>query len=166
MDPGVIVATAGTLVGVGLGSWLSGRSQREAARESQREADVERREAAYVEFMAAYRVFRRFVIAGTTSVTLSLQDGVKPYPVIEGSEAYWERVEAARARLDLLAGDTPLSKAGRDLADAFYDVARARAEHPAGAVPRPIVRAVRAAEREFARIAREDLAGRRMPGSR
>jgi hypothetical protein len=84
-DLGSIAGVVGALGGVALGAWLSSRSQLRLQREARRQAVLTTKEAAYVEFLATMRRFRRFVL--TAKVNVSVVDEAQsprgPVPVID-----------------------------------------------------------------------------------
>lgn len=159
-DLGSIAAVVGALVGVAMGAWLSSRSQRRLQREARRQAVLATKEAAYVEFLATMRRFRRFVL--TAKVNVSVVDEARsprgPIPIIDGSDAHWDAVESAISRLWIVADvDGTVGRAAAQVMDAFYVVARERAASGPGAVAASVIDVSRTAEREFARIAHRDL---------
>jgi hypothetical protein len=159
MDTAVIVGTVGTLVGVALGSWITAASQRGLAREANRRDATRARESSYVEYLAAFRNFRRFVQAEATTVRIveRPEDPGRRTPVIADSIRHWEAVENAKARMYIVAAGKPVLASMKKVEDAFYDIAEARAEYGVGAIPDSIVTSARAAETAFSRAAHDDL---------
>jgi phage-related protein len=160
MDWGVTTGLLGGLGGVALGAWLSDRSQRRLLRESHRIDVEQRREEAYVAFLAAYRQFRRFLQTEPVGIRLIPVSGQPDVPVVENSTQQWEVAEGAYARVQILASGTPVDMAARAVGQSILEIARARAVHPPGAVPSEIVDAARNAEFAFAAAAQEDIATR------
>jgi hypothetical protein len=157
MDLDVVLGMAGTLIGVGLGGMLGARSQRRLLQDSHALTQRAARESIYVEYLSAYRQFRRFVMTEPVHIQLVPRAGHPDVPVIPGSHPYWEAVEAARARLDIVAGHKPIWAVGERLADCLSDIARAQATHPPGQIPDTTIAKALDAEREFAQAARTDL---------
>lgn len=158
LDPSTFIGTAGALVGVGLGGWLTGRSQRAVLKESHHQMAIAARESAYSDFLAAHRQFRRFLQTEPVEVRLVPRtSGRSSVPVIAQAATYWEAVENATARLAIIVGDRIPDEAWRGVVDAFYDIARARASCQPGGVPDEIISSARAAELRFAQAAREEL---------
>jgi hypothetical protein len=158
-----LVGTLGTLAGVVLGFWLNSRAaQRQSYTQARREVR-QAREAVYVEFLAAHRQFRRFILTSPAGVHLvDVAEGGPPTPVIDGAESQWEVLETAAARLQIVASGATAEarEAAAKVRRAMYDLARARAEAVGpGAVRREPIRAARRAEDDFARAAQADLEG-------
>src|SRR6266536_3317439 len=95
IDASVVIGSASALGGVVLGSWLSGRIQRQTLDESRRQEARQARQQAYVDFLAAHRQFRRFLYTEPVSVHLVPHaDGCgTTTPVVEGAAKHWEAVE-------------------------------------------------------------------------
>ncbi len=157
LDASVIVGTAGAHGGVALGSWITALSQRRLAREAHRRTLVQARELAYVEYLAAFRRFRRFLLAEPVKVQIVERAGGRKTPVIEKSSKNWETVEVATARIKIVAAGRPVLKFAGDMRIAFYAIAEARATFEAGAVPDELVRAANDADAAFAQAAHDDL---------
>jgi len=156
-----LAGTIGTLAGVLLGFLLNSRAaQRQSNIQARREVQLAR-EVAYVEFLAAHRQFRRFILTSPGGVRLvEVAEGGPPTPVIDSAESQWQALETAAARLQIIAvGAAPgVLEAAAKLRAAMYDLARARAKVTApGAVGREPIRAARGAEDDFARAAKSDL---------
>lgn len=157
-DWSVVAGTVGALVGVVLGGWLTARSQRTLLKESHRQSGLQARESAYSEFLVAYRSFRRFLMTESAEVRLvERPGGKKAAPLIDGAGNYWEAVDSARARLELLAGDRIPSDALWDVHRSFMAIARFRATCGPGEVPDELIHAAAVAETQFIQAARDDL---------
>jgi len=157
-DLSAIAGTLGALVGVVLGGWLTARSQRTLLKESQRQSGLQARESAYADFLVAYRRFRRFLMTERAEVRLvERPEGEKAAPLIDGAGNYWEAVDTARARLELLAGDRIPSDTWWKVHRSFMAIARVRATCGPGEVPDELVNAAHTAETQFIQAAREDL---------
>jgi hypothetical protein len=157
-DFSAIAGTLGALVGVILGGWLTARSQRTMLKESQRQSGVQARESAYSEYVVAYRRFRRFLMTEPTHVQLVKRpQGEKAAPLIDGAVSYWEAVDGARAKLELLAGDRIPSDIWWNVHRCFMAIARVRATCGPGEVPDELVHAANTSETAFIRAAREEL---------
>jgi hypothetical protein len=157
-DLSAIAGTAGALVGVVLGGWLTARSQRTLLKESQRQSGIQARESAYSDFLVAYRRFRRFLMTEPAEVRLvERPEGRKAAPLIDGAGNHWEAVDSARARLELLAGDRIPGDTWRKVTRSVMDIARARATCGPGEVPDELIHAAATAEAQFIQAAREDL---------
>jgi len=141
---------------------LTGRTQQRMKMHDQRAERQRGRETVYVEFLAAHRQFRRFLMTENVSVTLVVSaEYPEPVPVIDGAGRYWESAEMAYARVQLVAGGTAVDKAARAVrACSVYGIARARAHHGPGSVPRDVVRSARDAEDAFVEAAQMDLTSR------
>jgi len=161
MDLGAVLAVIGSLAGVALGSLLVTRSQIVQQQRVRSQAIADAKQSAYVDFLATVRRLRRFILTEDVEVRLVEGSGraLGPIPVIERSTAYWDAVETALSRVWLLGDPEGLvMEAARKLLTAFTAVATARATHGPGAVPQDVIDGVRAAERNFVQVAREDLA--------
>ena len=156
MSYSLLIGVLGTLGGVGLGAWLTGRQQRELLRENHRHLVVQERAAAYIEFLASYRQFRRFI---QTESTVGVKGGLSAssVPVIEGADSYWNMAEQARVQMELLTIDSRIREAGYKVMNAFQSVALARTQYAADDIPSEIIDAARGAEHEFLHLAREDI---------
>ncbi len=159
IDASVVIGSASALGGVVLGSWLSGRIQRQTLDKSRRQEARQAREQAYVDFLAAHRQFRRFLYTEPVSVHLVPHaDGCgTTTPVVEGAAKHWEAVETANARVQIVAGSSAVDAAALAVIRGLYDVARARVNCEPGALPWDVVRSAREAENDFARAAQQDL---------
>ena len=158
-DLSAILGAVCALAGVALGGWLTARSQRTMLQASHREANVRARESAYSEFIVAYRKFRRFLMTEPGEVRLvERAGGKKAAPLINGARDYWEAVEHARAKLELLAGDRIPQDMRRNVHQCFMAIARVRASCGPGEIPDSLVEAAQAAESAFLQAARKDLA--------
>jgi hypothetical protein len=118
------------------------------------------KEAAFVEFLATMRRFRRFLLTAEVRVTVvhGAESPRGPIPIIENSDAHWDSVETALSRLRILEDvDGSVGQAAQRVIDAFYIVARERAANRPGAVSASVIEVSIAAEREFVRAARSDL---------
>jgi hypothetical protein len=155
-----LVGTLGTLVGVILGFMLNSRAaQRQIDAQARRELR-QAREAAYVDLLAAHRLFRRFILTSPDGVQLvDVAEGGPQTPVIEGSESQWEALETAAARLQIIASDATaeVRDAAAKMRSTMYDLARARGTAAPGAVRREPIRTARKAEDDFAQAAQADL---------
>jgi hypothetical protein len=158
IDPGVAIGAVAALGGVGLGSWLSGRFQRDLLRQAHRREDRRTREDAYVAVLVAFRKFRVFVTTEATSVRLGAPSPGGPVPLIDGGKDYLDAVQEAVARLQVLEGDsTPVVLAASRLQRAFLELAQARADHEPGDMSEPRMHAIRTAEADYARTAHHEL---------
>jgi hypothetical protein len=131
---------------VGLGSWLSGRSQANLQRQAQLRSDADAKREAYVEFLAALRRFRRFLLTAPVKVSLreTADSSGSPVAIVEGADAHWDTVEHAISRLWIVTGyETATGKAADKVIDAFYEVARQRAAHGPEGVPAEVIEASR-----------------------
>lgn len=161
IDVGLLVSVAGTLGGVTLGSLLTGRSQRALLRENRHQESVRSREQAYVEFLAAYRSFRSFLMTEPVKVQVVHRPDGGEIPVIEGSAKLWESVANARARVHVLSGvDSPVYMAAERVKVALDLVAKARERYGPGEIPTDTLDVLRQAELDFAMAARLDITGR------
>jgi hypothetical protein len=134
------------------------RSQRTLLKESERQSGIQARESAYSDFLVAYRRFRRFLMTEPAEVRLvERPEGEKAAPLIDGAGNYWEAVDTARARLELLAGDRIPSDTWWKVHRSFMAIARVRATCGPGEVPDELVHAAHTAETQFIQAAREDL---------
>ena len=158
VDISVAIGVTGTLLGVVLGSVLGAWSQRRLLKETHARSDRADRLAAYVEFLTAFRQFRKYILTEDVKIQLKARTGQMTVPVIPGSHSYDEAIEAARSRLEILAGDRPVWTAGKEVASSLNAIAQARAHFPVGEVPDDIVLSARDIERKFAKLASEDLA--------
>ena len=123
-DLSAMAGTAGVLVGVVLGGWLTARSQRTPLKESQRQSGIQARESAYSDFLVAYRRFRRFLMTEPAEVRLvERPEGRKAAPLIDGAGNHWDAVDSARARLELLAGDRIPGDTWRKVTRSVMDIA-------------------------------------------
>jgi hypothetical protein len=157
-DLSALVGAAGALVGVGLGAWLTARAQRSLLREYHRQAHIDAQKLAYSEFLSTHRQFRRYIMTEPVKVRLiERAPGVPPTPVIDNVARYWESIENATAKMEIVGADGIPYDVWHAVRASFYDIARARANYELGEVPEEIVEAARAAEREFVRAVREDL---------
>ena len=160
MDPSAVVGVAGALAGVALGGWLSWRQQLTVQRLTRQQSERDAKRVAYVEFLATVRRFRRFILTSSVEVTLRDQvaNPVVPVAIVLGADDYWDALEHATSQLWIVSGHaSTVGEAARQLTDAFYEVARARATHEPQRVPPEVVEASRQAERRFADAARADL---------
>jgi hypothetical protein len=156
---GSIVTVAGALAGVGLGAWLTSRSQRgEWLRQAHRE-DLHELRNAYVELLSAYRQFRRYLLAEAPSVALVPVDGdsSRPTPVIAGAFDRWQALEVAEVKLLMLGPSEAARAAAADTRTALYALARARAGLDPGAVQREPIERMRDCERALAEAAGRHL---------
>jgi hypothetical protein len=166
-DLSVLIGTIGALAGVGLGSWLAARSQRDLLRDSHLLASISSREASYGEFLAVSRQFRRFLMTQPTKVRIiERANDQRSTPVIDGSKDYWEALDAAFSKLAILAGDRAPHRAASEVLDSIYEIASARAIYTEGEVPDEIIMLGRTAENRFAKAARDDLIESRTPAPR
>lgn len=157
-DIGVLVGTVGALAGVGLGSWLTARSQQALLRDNHRLANVAARESAYEEFLATARQFRRFLMTQPMQVRVIERTDSRPgTPVIDEPGDHWAALDAAQAKLAILAGDSEPHHVSSEVLHGIYEIARARTIYAEGEIPDEIISIGRAAEKKFARAAREDL---------
>ena len=153
-----IAGTIGALGGVILGVWLTARSQRNLLKESQRLSAVQARETAYTEYLVAYRRFRRFLMTEPIEVNLvGRPGGEKAAPLIDGAGGYWDSIDSARARLEILAGDRIPRDTWRKVHRAFMAIARVRASCGPGEIPDEMIDSAAAAEAEFIQTARDEL---------
>jgi hypothetical protein len=159
------LGTAGALLGVLLGGWLAGRSATSLQRLRGQEASAERLEAACVEFLSAYRQFRRFLQTQPLTVELVGEKvHARGIPVINGAAKYWEAVESATAHIQILSASAVLARAIDQVRRSFYDLARARTTAGPGDVPDETVQAAKRAELQFAQAVQEELNHLRRPG--
>jgi hypothetical protein len=157
-DLTVLIGTVGALAGVGLGSWSTARYQRALFRDTHRLANVTARESAYQDFLTTARQFRRFMMTQPMTVRLIERPGGRPStPVIDDPGTHWEDLDAAQAKLAILAGDREINSVASEVTDAIYSLIRARASYTQGEIPDEIIALGRDAEKKFARTAREDL---------
>jgi hypothetical protein len=158
IDPGVAIGAVAALGGVGLGSWLTARLQRELLRQTHRREDRRAREEAYVAVLSAFRTFRVFITAEAPTVRLGPPARGGPVPLIEGGQVYLDSVQAAVARLQVLEGhDTPVIQAALRLERAFLELAQGRADRAPGDMTDAEMLAIRTAENDYARIAHDQL---------
>lgn len=163
MDITALVGVLGTIIGVGLGSLLSIRSQAHMQQQARLHALIDAKRAAYVEYLSTLRQFRRFILHLDPNQITVVEGSGSPrgsIPIIEGSDSHWDAVERARSRLWIVAGfDSPVREASDRVMDALYVIAREQAAHPAGALPAVVIDVSRNAEQDFARVAYRDLTG-------
>jgi hypothetical protein len=156
-----IAAGLFALSGVGLGSWLTGRSQRILLIESHRRDAQRAREDACVYFLVAFRQFRSFLMTEPAVVRVVKADGQPDHlgtPVVEGATRYWEAMREATARLEILMGPrSPVRAESRHVFAAISAVARARASCGPGEVPESIIQSAQHAEEVFADVVRQEL---------
>ena len=160
MDPTAVLGVVGTLFGVGLGSWLSAKTQRQQQDRLLREAVLEAKREAYIEYLATMRRFRRFILhRRPDQVRLADSGGPRGLiPFIEGDESYWDAVEDARSRLWIMAGyNSEVRTASDKIMDALYAVAREKGQASDGPVPVTVIDESRMAERDFVDAVRRDL---------
>jgi hypothetical protein len=119
-----LLATIGTavlaLLGVLLGAMLSDRSQRRSLAHADRMSEKRAREDAYIEYLSAYRRFRRFVQQESVNVQVrEFRDGSLGVPVIIGGRDYWTKVEDALTRLEVLRPSDEVREAAEAIRNAF-----------------------------------------------
>jgi len=155
-----VVGTAGTLIGVALGSLLSNRAQRLAGdRQASDQARSERR-TVYANFLIACREW--WAVSMATVVQLVQGSAVSRQVHADGG-AVAARVLALRSELLLVADSAAtIAKAGV-LVRAIARLAEARAEYPAGSIPEDLIVACRIAEADFVAIARDELGAGTLP---
>lgn len=152
-----LIGVLGTLSGLVLGSILSTRSQRLQQVALEKSAQRQRRESAFADLLACYRQFRKMVMTTPVCITVTDKpDGTK-VPLVADAAEYWERVESARARMEILVDDPDVAEARSALARRFNEYLRARAEHPVGTAPTTVLDALRQAEDQFIAAARRNL---------
>lgn len=159
MDAAFVASVVGALAGVALGAWLSDRSQRALLRQSQHETAIRVREDAFVDCLATHRQFRRFILSSEATVTL-LPYPASPsgfFPLVDGGNRHWDAVEASLARIQVLAGGSPVETAARRLRTNLYEIAQAKADAADGVVAEPVVRDANRVEDDFASVARDHL---------
>ena len=149
------------LSGVGLGSWLSTRSQRTLLIENHRRETQRAREDACVRFLVAFRQFRSFLMTEPAVVRVVKAEGQtddQGTPVVEGATRYWEAMREATARLEILMGPrSPVRVESRNVFVAISHVARARASCGPGEISGSIIKLAQEAEEAFADVVRQEL---------
>jgi hypothetical protein len=158
MDVGVvvgIVGTLGTLGGVALGGRLADRSQRRLFLEAQATERHKIRRSACIDYLAAHRRFRRFLLTEAITVDLvAVEDRPEqPTALAYGVGLQWDAYERAAATIDILVDDNDLYAAMSQMRRTLWTIMRARATYAAGAVPVSIVDPARAAEDGFMALA-------------
>jgi hypothetical protein len=83
--------------------------------------------------------------------------GEKAAPLIDGAGDYWNSIDSAIARLEILAGDRIPRDKWRKVHRTFMDIARMRAACGPGEIPDELIDAAAAAEAEFIKTARDEL---------
>jgi hypothetical protein len=159
MDAASVLAALAALGGVGLGAWLSSRQQQAMLRAADDRATRQARERAYINFLAAYRQFRRFLLANPGNVTLLPGPEGQQVAKIADSAEYWRAVDEAFANIELLAGPGAIRQEAKSVGKALWKLAESCAQHPPGQIPNEDVDRCREAERRFAEAARRELTG-------
>ena len=142
-----------------VGGWLAARSQFSLQREVALDQSRQARRLAYVEFLTAFRQFRRFLQTEDVRVRLipDVDRPGKTVPVVEGARQQWETFERARSGLLIATTGQVVHEAAEALLHQLFDLMRARATYPAGGIPHAIIREARDAEDRFAGAAHADL---------
>ena len=157
-----LIGALGALAGTYLGAWATGRSQRYSLDMTFVRERLRQREAAYVDFLAAIRQFRRFLLTSGNQVRLLFWvPGSAPgIPSIEGDDKHWEALETAVARLRISIDDRTVQDAADKSVYHLYELARAMAKQGPDTIPEEALAAARDADREFEDAARAHLASR------
>jgi len=157
-----LVAAAGALAGVFLGSTLAGRAQRQMLLITYRRESLRALEEAYADYLAAYMSFRLYVQSQPINVSIATrpEDPGRITPVVEGSGDYWQKIQIATSHMNILGAGSDVRSASQAVRDAFWDVLENRADRGPGEVPDALVRAAMEAETRFAEAARTDLDAR------
>ena len=162
MDTSLVIAQIGTLVGVGLGVWLTARYQRDLTRRSKLEELRREQRLKCAQILAAHRQFRRYIqISDSVIVTeVPVSDRPdRPTFLARGAERQWEVYEQALADFDVLIEDEGVRNAHAVMRQSLLKVIRARAIHAPGAVPDSVVEPAADAERSFAAQVRHAFPG-------
>lgn len=159
---GALIGALGALAGTYLGAWATGRSQRYSLDMTFVRERLRQREAAYVDFLAAMRQFRRFLLTSGEPVRLLFWvPGSSPgIPAVEGDDKRWEALETAVARLRISIDDRTVQDAEDNSVYHLYELARAMAKQGRDTIPEEALAAARKADREFEGAARAHLASR------
>jgi hypothetical protein len=157
-----LIGVLGALAGTYLGAWVTGRSQRNSLDMAFVRERLRQREAAYVDFLAAIRQFRRFLLTSGNQIQLLfwLPGSAPGIPRIEGDDKYWEALETAVARLRISIDDRTVQDAADNSVHYLYELARAMAKQGPDTIPEEALAAARKADREFEDSARAHLGSR------
>jgi hypothetical protein len=162
MDVSSVLAQMGTLGGVGLGAWLSGRFQRNLIRLNRRDELRREMRLTCARSLAAQRQFRRY-LQTSDAVTVAKVPVVerpdKPTSLARGTERQAEIYEQALADFEVLVDDQAVLDAHATMRASLFEVVRARADYPPGGVPESVVNAAADAERAFAQQVRKTYPG-------
>lgn len=153
-----IAGILGTLGGVIIGTWFTGRNERFLLRETHRREDRQARIDACVEFLATYRLFRSYVVTHDVAVVVSSTDEGRDLAYIKDAPEHIDAVQQVLGRLLLLeGGQGPLVEAAREVQQVHRDLVLARAREPSSSVPPKAIEAALRAEQDFILIAHREL---------
>ncbi|MFC6014897.1 hypothetical protein ACFP2T_01630 [Plantactinospora solaniradicis] len=149
-----LISTLGVLAGVALGGVLSARVQTQAWRRQEAERSVQERRRIYADFLAAARVWRATVMSPDVRIIEASTFSAQRHA--DGADA---AISTLRLRMEvgLIAHEADTTARAQTVVVEVRRLAEARAEHPAGQVPDPIIDRCRRAERGFAAAARAEL---------
>jgi hypothetical protein len=156
MPPQVLAAligAAGALVGVATGAFLTGWFQRQAWLREQSGRSNDERRRIFAEFMSTAREWRATTLHA--EVKFLGASAVAKQRHADGGPAA-ARTLGLRSEIALVAGAETI-RASIALVRAHGQLAIARAQHTAGAVPDQFVIACRRTELQFAKAARDEL---------
>jgi len=155
-----IAGILGTLGGVIIGTWFTGRNERFLLRETHRREDRQARIDACVEFLATYRLFRSYVVTHDVAVVVSSTDEGRDLAYIKDAPEHIDAVQQVLGRLLLLeGGQGPLVEAARESSASAPRPCSGRegAREPSSSVPPKAIEAALRAEQDFILIAHREL---------
>jgi hypothetical protein len=146
------------IIGVVVGGVISSRSQRSGIDASARIAARRDKQEACVQYLAAVRRYRRYVMY--TDVSMAIVDATtesKGTVIFAGGSDLQAALSDAYARLLILVDSERVHEAARTMASLNNRFVRLRAQVGKGMVPNEILNACRSAETTFADISRSEL---------
>lgn len=155
---GAILSPIFALAGVVLGGLITSRIQRKNQETAQRLAVAQERQNACIDFLAAIRQYRRFLMYSDTKIEdVEPTSESKGTIIVEGAAEYVVRVDGALARIQILARSGKIASAAEELSSLLTKFRRLRARHGKGMIPNEEVKKLQDAERDFAALVREEL---------
>jgi hypothetical protein len=158
----VFVAVLGPLValtGVWLGSWLTLRNARQAAKAEQLHRERENRRSVYSRYLTACRQFVDYLKQPSNRIdVVRSTDNVLVVPLLAGDgAALRQAVEAASADLLMATHSPEVVEKARELRLAILRFAIDRTDSADGIIPEPTFLTFQSAEQHYLDAARSDL---------
>jgi hypothetical protein len=159
-----VLGILGTLGGVVIGAWFTGRNERLLLQESHRREDRRARIDACVEFLTVFRQFRTYVLTHEVATVVQPGDDGRDVAFVKDAPEYTDAVQRVIGQLRLLeGGQGPIVEAAKGVQEAHRKLVLARARGGSAGVPPELMETARGAERQFTRVAHQELSLSALP---